>query len=180
MNPLESPSKAKLTLEVECINLLITRIMSEEEEAGVKYALYRVTLKIEQAEVRLLEDEFIGEEKGLIYKVEDPQLLKGYKFKYVMKSKLGKIVMRPQDDPTIFEHYIVYGDPAERDAYLDILADSVDDKIKKLMDRIQKSVEAISTFKQTKAPTVSADDSARNKPRVLIRKTSAGKDKDEA
>ncbi len=154
--------------------------MSEEEKEGIKYALYRVTLKLEDAEVRLLEDAFIGEEKGLIYKVEDPQMLKGYKFKYVMKSKLGKIVIRPQDNPTLFEQYVVYGDSSERDAYLEILADSVDKKVKTLMERIQKSVIAIAKFKETKAAMVSADDGPRVKPRVLIRKTSAGKDADEA
>jgi len=151
-----------------------------EEEAGVKYALYRVTLKLEDAEVRLLEDEFIGEEKGLIYKVDDPQSLKGYKLKYVMKSKLGKIVMRPQDDPTVFEHYVVYGDPAERDAYLDALADSIDKKVKALLDKINTSVVAIEKFKETKEATVSGSNAPRTKPRMLIRKTEAGKDKDEA
>lgn len=167
--------------EVQPINPPVSIfIMSEQEEAGIKYTLYRVTLKLEEAEIRLLEDEFIGEEKGLIYKVDDPQLLKGYKLKYVMKSKLGKIVMRPQDDPTLFEHYVVYGDPAEREAYLDALADSMEGKVKALMDRIQKSVSAIEKFKETKAPTVSGDDAPRKRARTLIRKTEAGKAPDEA
>lgn len=154
--------------------------MSEEEAAGVKYALYRVTLKLEEAEIRMLEDEFIGEEKGLIYKVDDPQSLKGYKLKYVMKSKIGKIVMRPQDDPTVFEHYVVYGDPSEKEAYMESLAASIDKKVKALMDRIQKSVVAIERFKETKQATVAGDDTPRTKPRMLIRKTSAGKAPDEA
>lgn len=150
------------------------------EEPGTKYALYRVTLKLEEEEIRMLEDEFVGEEKGLIYKVEDPQSLKGYKLKYVMKSKLGKIVMRPQDDPTIFEHYVVYADPAEREPYLEGLANSIENKIKILMNKISKSVAAIEKFKETKAPTVTADDEPRTKPRILIQRTDAAKAPDEA
>ena len=132
--------------------------------------LNRVCLKMEGDQIRVLEDTFLGTPKEAIYKVDDPQQLKGYKMKFVMKNKLGKVIPRPQDTPLNIEHYVVFSDPSEKEKHLDALADSIGQKIHKHLEEVESAKQAMLNYKETKQPH-SHGEAPGEKRGVLLRNT---------
>lgn len=111
--------------------------------------LSRVSLKIEDGNITLLDDKIEVIEQDLLYEVLDQRKLPGYKLKYVMKNSLHKVIQRPQRkaNHNLVDHYVIYTKKSERKKFIGLLISSIEDSLKAIKETASNSLTSIGKLK---------------------------------